>query len=167
MQGKNRTAGMIAAAMMVAVVMITATGCVADGNASTSGGMKPATSMPVGMKVDPDSQNCAACTTGEVAPPVAGTVEMLDGTQTINVAIKDGTYVPNRFAATPDAPVVMKFTVEGKPATACVSKPTIKQLDQMIEITSGTKSMDLGTLEPGTYDLTCGMGRPVGQIVVQ
>lgn len=160
----------ILTAAMILGAAVAVTGCGVDGTASAGTGMDPSGGSGAaapGMKVDPDLQNCVACTTGETAPAVAGTVQTVDGKQMVNVAIKDGTYVPNRFTATADAPVVITFTVEGKSATACVSKPTIKQLDKMVEITSGTKSMDLGLLEPGTYDLTCGMGRPVGQIVVQ
>lgn len=172
MMGTTRKVLLIAVTALLVAVAVTATGCATKSKTTTGMEVKPdsakqASAMPAGMKVDPDAQNCAACTKGETAAPVAGTVEMVDGKQMLNVTIQDGTYVPNRFTANASAPVVMKFTVEGKPATACISKPTVKQLDKMMPITSGTDSMDLGTLDPGTYDFTCGMGRPIGQIVVQ
>ena len=172
MMGTARKVWLVAVIVMLVAVAITATGCAAQSKAKIGTRVKPdsakqASAMPGGMKTDPDAQNCAACTKGETAAPVAGAVEMVDGKQMVNVTIKDGTYVPNRFTAKANTPLGMKFTVEGKPATMCISKPTVKRLDKMMPITSGTDSMDLGTLDPGTYDFTCGMGRPIGQIVVQ
>jgi len=153
---RNRSIALFAALAVAAVFTLAISGC------STS-----STPMASGMKIDPNAQNCAACTEGKVAVPKTGMVETVDGKQVLRVSIKDGTYLPNRFTVKSGMPVMVSFTVEGKPATGCVSKPTFKQLAKTLTVTSGTKSIDLGTLEPGTYDFTCAMGRPVGQIVVE
>jgi len=170
MPGTIRRFSKLIVAVLLLGTALAAAGCAEGGGmgaGSTMAGGNVQADAPAGMKLDPDAQNCAACTTGETAEAVEGATVMIDGNQTINVTIKDGTYVPNRFVANATAPVVVTFTVEGKPATGCVSNPTFKQLDKTLEVTEGTKSIELGTLAPGTYDFTCGMGRPVGQSVVE
>lgn len=160
----------------IAVLALAASGCTTGQKTSTAvdmaaKGAEPASSMSggakSGMKINPDAQNCSACTTGKTPPSMPGIVESLDGKQMMNVTIKNGMYIPNRFTAKAGTPATVAFTVEGKPATACVSKPTFKQLGKTLEITTGSKSIDLGALAPGTYDFTCAMGRPNGQIVVE
>ena len=170
MPGTIRRFSKLTVSILLIGAALAVTGCAEAGRTgadSPMAGGNAQAGAPAGMKIDPDAQNCAACTTGETAEAVEGTPVMIDGKQLIIVTIKDGTYVPNRFTVNASAPVVAQFMVEGKPATGCVSNPTFKQLDKTLEVTEGTKSIDLGTLEPGTYDFTCAMGRPVGQVVVK
>jgi len=173
---RKRSIALFAAVVVLTAFTLAVSGCATSSTPMSSGmksngaGVVPASDgapMASGMKIDPNAQNCAACTAGKVAVPTTGMVEAVDGKQVLKVSIKDGTYLPNRFTVKSGTPVTVAFTVDGKPATGCVSKPSFKQLGKNLTVTSGTKSLDLGTLEPGTYEFTCAMGRPVGKIVVQ
>ncbi len=123
--------------------------------------------MAKDSKADPNSQKCAACSGGQSAAAADGTVATADGKQAISVSIKDGSYTPNRFVAKAGMPTGVVFRVDGKPAMGCLSNPTFKSLNKTINVTSGEKSLDLGTLAPGTYEFTCAMGMNAGKIVVQ
>ena len=129
--------------------------------------MATSPTMPGEEKEDPNAQNCISCTAGKMAPVVSGTVKVANGVQVIDVAIKDGTYTPNRFTAKAGMPINVVFTVVGKPATDCLANPTMKSLNKTLNITTGTKTLELGTVAPGTYEFTCSMGMNVGKIVVQ
>jgi len=120
-----------------------------------------------GMESDDYSQGCSACTTGEEPAPATGDVETIDGAQVVTVGIVEGYYTPNQFSVKAVTPVKVVFKVEGKPAKACVSKPTFKSLDKMVMVTTGEKSLELGVLEPGSYEFSCGMGSNKGTITVQ
>ena len=137
--------------------------------AATSGAMtgaKMAGNMSA-SKADPNVQMCLECSVGTKSAPVSGTVEASTGKQVVNIAIKGGTYTPNQFVATASSPITVVFTVDGKPAKGCLSKPTFKSLGKSLEVTSGTESIDLGSLAPGTYPFTCAMGMNAGNIVVR
>jgi len=116
---------------------------------------------------DPNAQMCLSCSQHVKPTPTSGTTEASAGKQVVNISIKGGTYAPNRFVAKAGTPVTVVFTVDGKPAKGCLSKPTFKNLNKSLEVTSGVKSIDLGVLAPGTYPFTCSMGMNEGQIVVQ
>ena len=185
----NRTVMLrIAIATVIAAVAFAVTGCTEAKQTSPGAKAKTATTVPAStakpassMTSDadmpmPDSskQMCASCSDKKKPVPTTGEVESLNGKQVINVSIKNGTYLPNRFVAEAGKPITVVFTVEGKPAMGCVSKPTFsgdklnrEALSKSLSITSGTKSVDLGALDPGTYEFACSMGMNVGQIVVQ
>jgi hypothetical protein len=158
-----------AAAAIVVALAGAVSGC--SGNQSATGAMgaraENASLESTGMTPDPNYQVCASCAKGMKAVPSTGTVEAVDGTQVVAIAIADGAYTPNRFVAKTGTPVTVVFTVEGKPAKGCLSTPTFKSLNTSVTVTSGEKSLDLGALHAGTYQFGCGMGMNVGQIVVQ
>jgi len=133
---------------------------VSAGQPASGGGME-------GMASDEKSQGCSACSTGEEPAPAVGTVQTADGVQVVTVGIVDGYYTPNQFAVKPGMPVRVVFKVEGKPAKACVSKPTFKSLNKTVTVNEGEESLDLGMLEPGTYEFSCAMGANKGTITVQ
>jgi plastocyanin domain-containing protein len=119
------------------------------------------------MVSDANSQGCAACTTGEEPAPAVGTVETVDGAQVVTVGIVEGYYTPNQFTVKSGEPVKVVFKVEGKPAKACVSKPTFKSLDKTVTVKEGEEVIELGALAPGTYEFSCAMGANKGTITVE
>ena len=130
--------------------------------ASTSGATKTMAAKP-----DPNSQMCAQCSTGAKTGAYLGVVDAKGSVQVVNVAIKDGTYTPNRFTAKAGVPIDVLFTVVGEPAKGCLSKPTFKSLKKSLDITSGSKTLSLGPLAAGSYEFTCSMGMNMGRITVQ
>ena len=155
-------------------VMFVLAGCSAKTRIAPTGmPATPASSSSMKMaitaadKTDPNAQSCITCSLGKKAPAVSGSTVTASGTQLIDVAIKDGTYSPNRFTAKAGTPIDVKFTVDGKPVKGCLSMPTFKSLGKSITLTTGTKTVSLGALAPGTYEFTCSMGMNAGQIVVQ
>jgi len=128
---------------------------------------KPMDAAAGGMASDANSQGCSACSKGVEPAPAVGAAEVVDGTQVVTVGIVDGYYTPNQFTVESGKPVEVVFRVEGKPAKACVSKPQFEKLGKTVTLTEGEKSIDLGMLEPGTYEFTCGMGANKGSITVQ
>jgi len=161
------------ALLLLGLAAALVTGCTPP--AESSGGMdapaseaQQASNTPMeGMESDADSQGCSACTTGEEPAPAAGTSEVVDGAQVVTVGIVEGYYTPNQFTVKSDMPVKAVFKVEGKPAKACVSKPTFKSLNKTVTVTEGEAAIDLGMLEPGTYEFSCGMGANVGTVTVE
>jgi hypothetical protein len=152
--------------LALGVASVALTGCSQPPTTSGAAEMPMAASTE-SMESDTNSQGCSACTTGEEPAPAVGTVEMVDGAQVVTVGIVDGYYTPNQFTAKADAPIKVVFKVEGKPAKACVSKPTFKSLDKTVAVTSGEKSLDLGMLAAGTYEFSCAMGANKGTITVE
>lgn len=117
-------------------------------------------------KTDPNAQQCATCSSNKTPVPTNGKVESLKGKQVIKVNITAGTYLPNRFVAKAGTPTTVVFSVRGT-AAGCLATPTFKSLNKSVNVPRGTKSLDLGSLAPGTYKFTCSMGMNAGQIVVQ
>jgi hypothetical protein len=52
-------------------------------------------------------------------------------------------------------------------AKGCLAHPTFKSLGKKADVTTGSGSVDLGTLKPGVYQFSCGMGVNVGSITVR
>lgn len=119
------------------------------------------------MKADPAVQTCSVCGGGKDAVATTGTVVSANGAQVVAVSIKDGTYSPNRFVAKSGVPIDVTFTVVGKTAKGCIATPTFKSLNTSTTVTTGTKTVSLGSLPPGVYEFTCKMGMNPGRIVVQ
>ncbi len=142
----------------------------AGSTGATTGAKMASNAAPTSKKMgapDPNAQMCLSCSKGEKPAAASGTVVTSGGKQIANVSIKDGTYTPNHFVAKAGTPLSVVFTVDGKPAKGCLSKPTFKSLNKSLEVTSGVKNIDLGALAPGTYTFTCAMGMNPGQIVVR
>jgi plastocyanin domain-containing protein len=90
---------------------------------------------------------------------------MNNGTQVIAIGVKDGYYNPNQFKASAGSPIKVTFTGKTK---GCLGMPILKSLGKKADFNrSGTATIELGTLQPGTYEFTCGMGMTGGKIVVQ
>jgi plastocyanin len=145
-------------------------GRVSPMGAASTGATTPAGGNGMAAKnatANPNVQTCLACDKKIMPTPVLGSVQTSGGAQLIEVAIKGNTYTPNRFTAKAGVPVNVTFTVDGKPAKGCLSKPTFKSLGKSVQITSGSKSVALGNLKPGVYEFTCSMGMNAGRIVVQ
>jgi plastocyanin domain-containing protein len=100
-----------------------------------------------------------------MAPMVMGSVEASKGAQVAMVGIKDGYYSPNVFTAKAGTPIKVVFT--GR-AIKCLARPAFKTLGKSVNFEkSGTGTIDLGTLAPGTYEFGCKMGMVGGKIIVQ
>jgi len=62
-------------------------------------------------------------------------------------------------------PAKLIFSGEAKD---CSGKPKIAELNKQVDFTgTGEATMDLGTLNPGTYQITCGMDNAGGSLVVE
>jgi hypothetical protein len=106
---------------------------------------------------------CPACpNTGTVQ--VEGTVEMVDGVQVLRIVAQGETYTPNLFNVKAGVPVRVTFT--GK-AAGCFKQPTFKSLGKKLDISSGSGSIDLGPLEPGSYGWASALGVCPGTIVAK
>jgi len=107
---------------------------------------------------------CPMCNEG---PPAVetGTATEEDGVQVVRVVQKDGYYSPNEITLKAGMPAKLIFTGDSKD---CSGKPMIADLNMKADFTeTGEATMDLGTLSPGTYKLTCGMGSDGGSLVVE
>jgi plastocyanin domain-containing protein len=96
---------------------------------------------------------------------VDGPVETKDGVQVIAVGVKDGYYSPNQFKAKAGIPVTVVFTGSTK---GCIGKPTFKTLGKKADFNdTGSATIELGALAPGTYEFACGMDMVGGKIIVE
>jgi plastocyanin len=164
--------------VFAAALMIATTGCTQSGpkpgmmnkvvpieKASTGASGMKTDSMASSSSADPNAQQCADCAGKGMAPMVEGTTTMANGTQVIAIGVKDGYYNPNRFKAAAGSPITVTFSGKTK---GCLGKPQFKTLGKNADFnTSGSATIELGTLPPGTYEFTCGMGMTGGKIVVQ
>lgn len=144
------------------IVAVCAAAMLLAGCAQMDGGAKSASgAMPMG---DPNAQTCGVCGDKGPAPQVDGVVEVVDGKQRCAIGVEGGYLSPNTFTVRSGQPVELVF--EGS-AQGCLAMPKIETLGQKADFKSGTATMDLGTLEPGTYPITCGMDEPMGSITVE
>jgi len=143
-----------------AIVMMCAAALLLAGCAQMDGG-SASEAMPMG---DPNAQTCAVCGGEGPAPQVDGVVEVVDGKQRCEIGVEGGYLSPNTFTVRSGQPVELVF--EGS-AQGCLAMPKIEALGQKADFKSGTATMDLGTLEPGTYPITCGMDEPMGSVTVE
>ncbi len=166
----RRGAGRIALMGLVMALMVTA--AVATGCSTQSTSMEPATTdkpmeaasqSPMGGDAMPE-MTCAMCNKG--APAVEkGAATEEKGVQVVKITLKDGYYSPNEIALKAGVPAKLIFTGEAKD---CSGKPKIAQLNKQVDFTgTGEATMDLGTLNPGTYQITCGMDNAGGSLVVK
>ena len=162
---------------MLAALVLSSAGCAQTGmssravnakmsaeKATAASGMSMASAEGSGT-TDPDAQACADCAGKGMAPMVDGTVETKDGVQVIAVGVKDGYYSPNQFRAKAGTPINVVFTGN---TTGCLGKPKFATLDKSADFNdSGTATIELGALAPGTYEFACGMDMVGGKIIVE
>jgi len=114
---------------------------------------------------DPSIQTCAVCGGKGKGKTVEGTATIKDGVQIVSIAIQGGYYVPNKITLKAGMPVQVVFTGKSK---GCIAHPTFKSLSKSGDLTStGTATIDLGTLKAGTYGFACAMGMSDGAIIAQ
>jgi plastocyanin len=159
---------LMAMVMVFGLLAIALSGCsaVAGQKSMTAGApAKQANSMMSGVGTDPSVPSCYECS-GKGKPPVTkGTATMQDGVQVVNVRVVNGYYSPNKITVTAGTPV--KVTFAGK-TKDCVGKPKFGSLGKQVDIRkTGTGTIDLGPLDPGTYTFSCGMDVNQGTITAQ
>jgi uncharacterized protein len=165
----SRRAGSVRAPVTLAALALVATavcGCVTGSPSATQPtGGAPAVSASAAVVPASDVQTCAEC--GGLGAPkvVEGTAAVENGVQVVSVAIQGGYYVPNTFTVQAGMPVKAVFTGKAK---GCVAKPKFASLGKSGDVTAtGSSTVDLGTLAPGTYGFTCAMGVNAGTIIVR
>jgi plastocyanin len=158
------------AAVTIAAIAVLATGCA--GTATKTGGsiapMRAATKQASSagtVTTASDVQTCGQCNKQGMPPRVAGTPAVENGVQVVSVGFVNGYYSPNRITVASGMPVRVVFTGKAK---GCLAKPMFKSLDKKADVTTtGSATIDLGTLRPGTYTFTCAMGMNAGTITVR
>ncbi len=90
------------------------------------------------------------------APPSAGNVSIVDGTQIVTLQVKGG-YRPILSQVKSGIPTVLRFETDA--TYDCSSSIRIPNLGISRNLPpSGATDVALGTLAPGTLQGTCGMG---------
>jgi hypothetical protein len=113
---------------------------------------------------DATGQVCAECAGDGKPCQVKGQATVENGVQVVAIALKGGYYTPNNFTVKANMPVRVTFSGAAK---GCLAHPTFKSLGKKADVTTGSASLDLGTLKPGVYQFSCGMGVNIGSITVQ
>jgi|ABSN01.1.fsa_nt_gi hypothetical protein len=112
-----------------------------------------------------EPQICASCWgDGSPDPQVAGKAVVEDGVQVLRVGLVGGYYEPNGFTVQAGLPVTVVFS--GR-AEGCLAEPEFPELGVKADLSSGTATVALGRLKPGTYSFTCSMGVNEGTITVE
>lgn len=114
---------------------------------------------------DPNVQTCAYCT-GKALPDSEARAEVVDGKQVARISIESGSYVPNHIVASAGSPITLEFE-PSQPATGCIAMPTLKALDKKGKAKTEIGMVELGVLQPGEYEITCGMGSEAGLLTVE
>jgi len=168
--GRRRGAGMAMAAVAVAFALLTLTGCdlTASGPLSSTPVSAPAAapvaaSYPSAIPSDPTSicPNCPSAAGTQVVP---GKVVLKDGVEALEVHVVGETYTPNLFNVDAGVPVTVEFTGT---ALGCMKTPTFASLRKTGDVSTGSGSVELGPLKPGTYGWTSSLGIAPGTIVVK
>lgn len=161
----------VAALVLLAAVVAIAGGCgggssykspMSSPSAMSGGGASaPVGAMPASAEA---TQMCGLCSKKVPVPAINGEPVMQNGEQVLKIAVVNGHYQPNQFTVKAGAPVVAVFT--GK-TQGCIGTPTFKSLGVTGDMSSGTATVRLGALTPGSYPLTCGMGMQQGRVTAQ
>ena len=159
----------LVAVLLLTALVVTATGCAGTKTTSTqSSRPMTQTSAKPGMPAQASSvataQTCAVCGGRGPSPTTKGEQTSGQGVQVLRIGVKNGYYSPNTFVVKAGVPVSVVFTGSAK---GCLAKPKFPKLDKQGDFTSGTATVHLGSLEPGEYAFTCGMGSGGGKITVQ
>lgn len=113
-----------------------------------------------------EPQMCAYCS-GKAKPTTESvTAKVVDGTQVATVDIVDGCYSPNVINVKAGMPVAVTFS-PSTAATGCIAAPTFKELGKKATAKSQDDTINLGSLDVGTYELSCGMGTVCGAIIAK
>jgi hypothetical protein len=175
-EGRTRTRGR-AAALVAAVALsaaaIALTGCdvASSGPLATSPvtansiASNPASRTAASWSATGTAETtaCPACPSTSTAG-VEGAVIMLDGVQCLEIVAKGESYSPTLFNVKAGVPVRVNFS--GK-AIGCFKQPTFKSLGKKLDISSGFGTIDLGPLEPGSYEWASSLGVGPGTIVAK
>jgi plastocyanin len=157
--GKIVLVGLVMALMVMAAV---STGC-----AKQPAAEKPAAAtqpMQAAASGGMPKMSCPMCNKGAPAPE-KGTATDQSGVQVVNITQKDGYYSPNEITIKAGTPAKLVFKGDAKD---CSGKPKIADLNMQADFTkTGEATMDLGTVKAGTYPITCGMGSPGGNLIVE
>jgi hypothetical protein len=155
------SAAAILSAVASVVVMLLLSACAAPPSTSE----KAASTKPPMMSGTSAAtvQTCAECGGKGAAPKVDGAAKMENGVQTIEIRVANGYYAPNTISAKAGVPTKVVFIGSVK---GCLAKPMFASLGKKADFSSGSASLDLGSLPAGTYRFTCGMGRNAGTITL-
>ena len=136
--------------------------------AAVSGAPAGSQAKPMMMSTkdtSPGIDPCYGCSGKGTPPVVEGKATIENGKQVVRVKIVNGYYSTNRITAQAGMPIKVVFTGKAKD---CIGKPKFGSLGKQIDIRqTGRGTIDLGTLSPGNYRFTCGMGGTPGSISVQ
>ncbi|WP_228821307.1 urease accessory protein UreH domain-containing protein [Nocardia farcinica] len=100
-------------------------------------------------------------------PPAAdaSAAVVADGVQTLTITAKTGSYGPQNIEAVSGVPTTLVVKTSG--AHGCIRSMVFPSLGITKTLpTSGETRIDLGTLQPGRMDYTCGMGMYSGMITI-
>ncbi|UGT55027.1 MULTISPECIES: sulfite exporter TauE/SafE family protein [Nocardia] len=100
-------------------------------------------------------------------PPAAdaSAAVVADGVQTLTITAKTGSYGPKNIEAVAGIPTTL--VVKTNRTQGCVRSMVVPSLGITATLpTSGETRIDLGTLQPGRLDYTCGMGMYSGMITI-
>jgi Cu+-exporting ATPase len=84
-------------------------------------------------------------------------------TQRLSVDLSSGKYVPSEITAAAGTPISITFS-QGQ---GCVNTLVFPQFDIHADMTQGSKTFDLGVLQPGEYVWSCGMDMQHGVLHVK
>ena len=165
-----RMRGRVAVLVIVsALAMLAVSGC-SSAAAPSAPAAKPAASPAVqssnvSLASNDATQVCVECSKKGMPKQVVGAATVQGTTQVINISLAGGSYVPNKITAKAGLPIQVVFAGKAK---GCLGMPKFSSLNKKADFTmSGTATIDLGTLKPGVYKFTCGMGMNAGTITVQ
>ncbi len=85
------------------------------------------------------------------------------GVQHFDVSLASGAYAPNALTAKAGEPVEITFG-QGQ---GCVGTLVFPQFDINADMTKGPQTFNLGALEPGQYQWSCGMNMQHGTLTVR
>jgi hypothetical protein len=163
--GKSAVAGLM---VLVAMLVVAVVGCTSQ----SSAGMSATDAKPMGSAEQTQTggaamakkMTCPMCNVG--APAVEkGAAKDENGVQVARITLKGEYYSPNEIEIKAGVPAKLIFSGNAKD---CAGKPKIAALNKQVDFTkTGEATMDLGTLSPGVYKLTCGMDSAGGSIVVR
>lgn len=125
----------------------------------------PAEAASVTSEPDPVVPSAGAETTGSqpAAPSMSERPPAADAPQRITIRSGGSGYEPSEPQASADRPIVL---VVGK-GEGCAAGFYMPSLGIEADNSGGPVTLDLGTLEPGSYMFTCGMGMLGGELIVR
>lgn len=97
--------------------------------------------------------------------PDATAATIVNGTQTVTITARTGSYSPHAIEATAGIPTTL--VIKSDNVSGCVRYLVIpdRGIEKVLPVKGETR-VDLGVLQPGRLDYTCGMGMYSGAIVI-